>query len=128
MNEKDLNINEDIIDEGNTEGLEGLGMEEMLEEMLSDLLKVEVDTSSVQGIQIDDKEFAKGIKDLSRVAGRFTVLKNVGMSEEAIITYLINDRNIEHSKQMQQIINAGQIQFAKTQSKAISMNEESHQV
>lgn len=125
MNEKDLNINEDIIDEGNTEGL---GMEEMLEEMLSDLLKVEVDTSSVQGIQIDDKEFAKGIKDLSRVAGRFTVLKNVGMSEEAIITYLINDRNIEHSKQMQQIINAGQIQFAKTQSKAISMNEESHQV
>lgn len=130
MNEKTttLEYKEPIIDEANEDESDAPNIGEMIEEMLGDLLQVELDTSEVANSKIDKKEFEKGIKDMSRIAGRFSVLRNVGMSEEAIITYMLNDRNIEHSQAMQKVINEGQLEITKIGAKNVGLNEELHQV
>ena len=93
---------------------------EYINELLLDMLKVSIDVSNLEDCIIDKKEFTKGIKEVSKVAGMFTCLKNVGMDTESALTYILNESNIKHSQDMQKMINQNQIEVGKI----VKVNEE----
>lgn len=110
------------------EDIEGMDSMEMIEEMLQDMIKIELDTSDLVGTKIDKKEFEKGVKSISKVAGIFSCLKNIGMTEEAIVTYMLNERNIEHSQAMQKYVNDAQLEMAKIGVKTQQVMDEQNQI
>ena len=85
---------------------------ELLEDILSDLMSVELDTSDLEGIKVDKTEFVKGVKGVSKIAGMFTCLKNVGMDTDSAVGFILNERNIEHAQKMQKLINDNQKEVA----------------
>ena len=97
---------------------------ELLGDILSDLMSVELDTSDLEGIKVDKTEFVKGVKGVSKIAGMFTCLKNVGMDTDSAVGFILNERNIEHAQKMQKLINESQEKIAKN----TSINVESHQI
>lgn len=97
---------------------------DVLKDMLSDLIGVELDISELEDIKIDKAEFAKGVKSVSKFAGMFSCLKNVGMDTDSAFSLIINERNIEHSQAMQKMINKDQKEVAKIQ----SVQMENHQI
>lgn len=118
---KDEIIENESVSEENEDGMDAMAM---IEEMLADMNGIEIDTTEVEGSKIDKKEFAKGVKEASKLAGIFSCLKGTGMSEDSIMAYVINERNIEHTQFMQDIVNKTQLEVSKVQ----SVMMESHQV
>lgn len=108
LEEKLINCQEDNYEEDDTLNA--------LEDIFSDLIGVGLDTSELEDIKIDKKEFEKGVKSVSKIAGMFSCLKNVGMDTDSAFSYIINERNIEHSQIMQKMINKDQKEVAKIQS------------
>lgn len=96
----------------------------LLENILSDLMSVELDTSDLEGVKIDKTEFAKGVKSFSKFAGMFVCLKNVGMDTESAVSLILNERNIEHAHKIQKLINDNQENIAKI----TNINVENHQI
>ena len=97
---------------------------ELLEDILSDLMSVELDTGDLEGIKVDKTEFAKGVKSVSKYAGMFACLKNVGFDTDSAVGFILNERNIEHAQKMQKLINESQEKIAKN----TGINVESHQI
>ena len=59
---------------------------------------VDINLDSVDGSPIDAKLFKQGIKDVSRLAGQFSALRSVGMSEQAIIEVILNTQVIDFNE------------------------------
>lgn len=59
---------------------------------------VDIDLDEVDGSPIDTKLFRQGIKDVSRLAGQFSALRSVGMSEQAIIEVILNTQVIDFNE------------------------------
>ena len=59
---------------------------------------VDIDLDDVDGSPIDTKLFRQGIKDVSRLAGQFSALRSVGMSEQAIIEVILNTQVIDFNE------------------------------
>lgn len=110
---KDEIIEEESVLEENEDSMDAIAM---IEEMLADMNKIEIDTTEVEGSKIDKKEFVKGVKEVSKLAGMFSCLKSVGASEDSIMAYILNERNIEHTQFMQGIVNETQLEVSKVQS------------
>ena len=64
----------------------------------SDFPVVDIDLDRVDGSPIDAKLFKQGIKDVSRLAGQFSALRSVGMSEQAIIEVILNTQVIDFNE------------------------------
>lgn len=116
MKEKELEMPEEKLINCQEDNYEEDDTLNALEDIFSDLIGVGLDTSELEDIKIDKKEFEKGVKSVSKIAGMFSCLKNVGMDTDSAFSYIINERNIEHSQIMQKMINKDQKEVAKIQS------------
>lgn len=120
---KDLKI-EDIENCCDYENEEQNNQMDLVEDILSELMSVELDTSDLEGIKIDKTEFAKGVKTVSKIAGMYSCLRNVGMDIDSAVGFILNERNIEHAQKMQKLINESQENIAIT----AGVNVENHQI
>ena len=121
--EKNLN-SLDLEDIENGDITEENSSKDLLEDILSDLMSVELDVSDLEGIKVDKTEFAKGVKSVSKYAGMFACLKNVGFDTDSAVGFILNERNIEHAQKMQKLINESQEKIAKN----TRISVESHQI
>lgn len=102
----------DLEDIENVDITEENSSTDLLEDILSDLMSVELDVSDLEGIKVDKTEFAKGVKSFSKYAGMFACLKNVGFDTDSAVGFILNERNIEHAQKMQKLINDNQKEVA----------------
>jgi len=74
--------------------------------------RVELDTEKLNDLELDINEFKRGIKDASFIAGQYSALRSVGLSEEFAYNIVLNEStsrgNLELGKvnSKQQIVNA----------------------
>lgn len=85
--------------------------------------KVEVDTEECQGASLDVKEFTKGIVDVSRICGKFSALKSVGMTNAEAIDIIVNQDNVEFNLKLNSDTGKANVEVAKAQSLQISQNQ-----
>ena len=71
----------------------------------------------------NEEEFFKGIDDASYNCGVITAMLNSGVSEDFVLTYLINKETIEYNLKTIEMNNATQVEIAKHQ-KVILEREE----
>lgn len=71
----------------------------------------------------DEEQFMKGIDDASYLSGYITGFLNAGVSEDFVLTYLINKETIAYNLETIKLNNATQIEIAKHQ-KVILEREE----
>lgn len=76
---------------------------------------IPMELENLKGIKYDKKEFDKGIKDYSYVAGAISSLLNAGLSSTDALNYIINRETIEHNFKLQEIINANNKEVAEIQ-------------
>ena len=74
------------------------GEQETCDYEYGDFPVVNIDLDSVDGSPIDTKLFKQGVKDVSRLAGQFSALRSVGMSEQAIIEVILNTQVIDFNE------------------------------
>jgi hypothetical protein len=67
-------------------------------------------------IKLDNKEFARGIKDASYACGMYTALINVGFSMEDAVAYIFNRMNVDHNILTTQISTNANIEVSKNAS------------
>ena len=103
---------EQIIDLDQLAGVLGQGNTETNEELLP---PIELDIQNLEDCQIDKKEFQKGIKRGSELAGYFTVLKNAGVDSNTILQMILNEQTIQHNIDMAKINNEAQIEIVEKQ-------------
>ena len=60
--------------------------------------KIFISTESCGGIELDKKEFAKGVKEVSNICGRISAILSTGVSKESVIDIIMNLQNIEFNK------------------------------
>lgn len=96
---------------------------EELENLLNSLMEIQIDTSNLEGVILDEKEFGKGVKYMSKFAGMFTCLKNVGMNSEEALTLILNESNIKATHDQQKEVNDMQKYLAKNQLVQIEKNQ-----
>ena len=65
--------------------------------------EIEINTDDIQGIKIDPKEFAKGVKSMSFMAGQYSVLKSVGIDSTSAIDMIVNERNVEYNLKLNEM-------------------------
>lgn len=92
---------------------------------LEDLVE---NTNILPPIEIDldtynQEAFMKGIDDSSHLAGYITSILNSGVSEEFVLTYLINKETIEYNLKSIELNNATQIEIAKNQKVLLEKQE-----
>lgn len=89
-------INEEVENENIT--LEDLTKEELIE-VIQNLTnnKVELNTDSVQDIELNVDEFKVGVDSVSMICGMYSALRSVGYSEDLAHEVILNERNIDHS-------------------------------
>jgi hypothetical protein len=63
----------------------------------------------------DEKEFYRGIDDTSHLAGVVTALLNTGLSEQAVMDYLLNKATIEHNIRAAEINRDMNVEVARNQ-------------
>jgi phosphorylcholine metabolism protein LicD len=90
-----------------------VSMEELMSSMT--LQPLELDISNLDGIQYDNDEFAKGIKETSFIAGQITALLNVGLTSAQAIDFLINEKTILHNLSLAKVNNKTSIEVSKNQ-------------
>lgn len=71
----------------------------------------------------DEDKFFNGIDDASYLSGYITGLLNAGVSEDFVLTFLINEKTIEYNLKTIEMNNATQVEIAKHQ-KVILEREE----
>lgn len=76
---------------------------------------IPMELENLKGIKYDKKEFDKGVKDYSYVAGAISSLLNAGLSSTDALNYIINRETIEHNFKLQEIINANNKEVAEIQ-------------
>lgn len=84
-----------------------------------DTLKAEyflpLDLDNLEGIKFDKKAFQKGINDISEMCGKICALTNVGITAQDALSFMINERTIEHNLTNQKLINDNNVDIAKIQ-------------
>jgi len=70
-----------------------------IEEIMLNFVNI-IDKNSISEITFDAKEFAKGVKDYSFVAGQITALVNCGLSPEMAMSYVLNKESVTLQKEM----------------------------
>ena len=106
--------------ENNKEKLQIVSSEELGGLDLGDLnlesqFYIPMELDNLEGIKYDKKEFDKGVKDYSYVAGAISSLLNAGLSSTDALNYIINRETIEHNFKLQEIINANNKEVAEIQ-------------
>lgn len=66
----------------------------------------------------DDKEFYRGIKETSHLAGVITAILNTGVSEGFVLDYLMNKDSIAHSIKVAEITREMNVEMVKNQKAA----------
>ena len=77
---------------------------------------IPMDVDAVMGLKYDKKEFERGIKEASYIAGFISCLANAGVSPVETLGYFMNKDNIEHNQKLQDKINKSALEVAKEQS------------
>jgi len=76
----------------------------------------ELNTDSISDAQFDEKEFKKGIKDISFICGQITGLINCGISPIEALGFVVNRETIQHNLDSAKISKEMNIEVAKHQS------------
>lgn len=74
-------------------------------------------------LEYDSKEFAKGIKESSKIAGYITGLLNAGLSNEQVLTYIMNKDVIANNDKLSERGSDTQLKMAKLQSIIAEKNQ-----
>ena len=74
-----------------------------------------LDLDNLEGKKYDKKAFQKGINDISEICGKICALTNVGISTQDALSFMINEKTIEHNIENQRLINENNIEIAKIQ-------------
>ena len=126
---KELNENEEVeLREDSQEVcLEDMSKDELLD-IVYNLLEqknkeININTNNLNNIFIDKKEFEKGIKKYSAVAGAFSVLNSVGYPKDLIHEMILNERTIQHNQILQQMNNTNAEKIAKLQEVKIEQQQ-----
>lgn len=64
-------------------------------------------------IQLDNDEFARGLKDASYACGMYTALLNCGFSMEDAVAYIFNRMNVDHNIETTKISANANIEVSK---------------
>jgi len=94
VNENELN--EDIEDDSSLESLSKDELIDVIEQLMSSK-DVEIDTSNVQGLELNPQEFQAGIDSISFLVGQYSALKSVGVDSGSAVDIILNERNIEYN-------------------------------
>lgn len=108
---KELNETDDIDYLDDLDGLDGFDESDVLEDLFSKLNNIQLDTEGLEEIKIDKKEFLKGVKQVSILAGMFSCLRSVGMDMDSASAFILNERNISHAQSIQELINKNQLEI-----------------
>lgn len=87
-------IDADTIQAGTYQEERSLSLDE-LEDILNAPFKL--DTDNLYGTEIDQKLFAKGVKSVSELCGKFSALVSVGFSHEDAASLLISRETAQHN-------------------------------
>ena len=99
LENKDLEVVEELDDE-----------EELTEEEMAELLemlqqrqnpKIEINVDAVQNQELDKEEFNRAIKDMSYLCGQISALRAVGCTPAMALDYLLAKDGIEFTKLME---------------------------
>jgi len=112
INENELN--EELDDQTS---LESLSKDELIDviEQLMNSKDVNIDTDNLQNLSLDAKEYAKGLKSISLIAGQYSGLKSVGIDSTSAIDILINMANTEFNLKLNQMTGDSNKEVAKVQ-------------
>lgn len=114
IEDKKLNVLDDFEDvkvDEDSEELNDFDESDILEDLLSKLNNIQLNTDGLEDIKIDKKEFLKGVKQVSILAGMFSCLRSVGMDMDSASTFILNERNISHAQNIQELINKNQLEI-----------------
>lgn len=108
----------DLVHRENQEDYEEVDLEELIEQTLS---KTTLSTENIEDLQLDKKEFSKGIKDISYIAGQIVALQSIGYSQEYIHEFLLNKDTGKHNMELnkmtcdsnEKVAKAGAVQMEK---------------
>lgn len=88
----------------NAEGIEqGVSLDELADMLALDDVDLTLDTENLFGIMIDEKAFAKGVKSISELCGKFVALRTAGMSSEDSASLLISRETAQHNLELARI-------------------------
>lgn len=125
-------FNEKEVDQEIEDDMEELNLEDMDKEQLISVIEqlmymkekeIEVNTDSIQGIEIDSKEFAKGIKAMSFIAGQYCALKSVGVDSTSAIDIVVNERNVEYNLKLNKMTCENNKEISKIQATIQEQNQ-----
>lgn len=106
-------LNQEIEQDVNeVENIEEKTLDEMSKDELIDVIcqlmdmkekEIEVDTENIQNLELDKKEFTKGLKSMSLIAGQFCALTSVGIDNASAIDVIVNMANTEFNLKLNQM-------------------------
>lgn len=90
---------------------------ELSQEQLNELMEV---SDKLPPLEIpfefyNEEQFYKGIEDISYICGQITALFNVGLSEQAVMDFIINKENIKYNSEANIVNKEMNIEIAKQQ-------------
>lgn len=124
VNEKELNQEVELDETEGYEEQEYFTQDEVYDIIERVTPKIEVNTDSIQGFEIDEQEYRAGIQSMSFLVGQISVLKSAGVSEDFIREMILNRETIEHNQTLQRLNNDSSEKIAKIQ----QANQEQNQI
>ena len=127
--EKELNENKEteLREDSQEICLEDMSRDELLEVVYTLLeqknKEININTDNLDNVVIDKKEFEKGIKKYSVIAGAFSILNSVGYPKDLIHEMILNERTIYHNQALQQMNNINAEKIAKIQEVKIEQSQ-----
>lgn len=105
---EECTCNEEEIEDDGVQALQ-----ELVEQVLEDILKVDIDTNEVQNMPIDKSSFEEGVRMASKWGGAISVYKTLNLDDKSILELVLNQQTAEYNLKQQEVINQGQIDLAK---------------
>lgn len=113
MINEELNKNVDMQEQEQQYELSMEELQDMMGQSIINPIQMEID--NLCEIHFDEKEFQKGIKEISKVCGVITGLINVGISPNNALDYVINKETIEHNQKLNKDTINGNKEIAQVQ-------------
>lgn len=85
--------------------------------------EIEVNTDNIQNLELDNKEFAKGLKSVSFICGMIAGLSSVGLTKDQVMDYVVNEQNIKFNKDLNSQTCASNERTAKIQQATQEQNQ-----
>ena len=73
-------------------------VEEIEDEEYEEIQGIEIEISNLQNLKYNEKEFKKGLLDLSYIAGQLTALTTIGVDPNEALSYILAIQSIELQK------------------------------